>query len=178
MTTENYKDWANIVKTRYDINTDDSSVMKQVVDAIETEHSGSPFGKFTAYITIDDIKPIEDTMLNGQPFDINSAYAKWSITTSLHIESATNPMDFGTEHFYFQCKPYLEYIRGYNSTKLKSQTITNTLAHNFDYVNGGIDKDNTDTGAELWLDYNISIHANERNLVSCGVDKHSIFMYP
>ena len=61
MTTENYKDWANIVKTRYDINTDDSSVMKQVVDAIETEHSGSPFGKFTAYITIDDIKPVEDT---------------------------------------------------------------------------------------------------------------------
>ena len=178
LTTENYKDWANIVKTRYDINTDDSSVMKQVVDAIETEHSGSPFGKFTAYITIDDIKPVEDTMLNGQPFDINSAYAKWSITTSLHIESATNPMDFGTEHFYFQCKPYLEYIRGYNSTKLKSQTITNTLAHNFDYVNGGIDEDNTDTGAELWLDYNISIHANERNLVSCGVDKHSIFMYP
>ena len=153
LTTENYKDWANIVKTRYDINTDDSSVMKQVVDAIETEHSGSPFGKFTAYITIDDIKPVEDTMLNGQPFDINSAYAKWSITTSLHIESATNPMDFGTEHFYFQCKPYLEYIRGYNSTKLKSQTITNTLAHNFDYVNGGIDEDNTDTGAELWLDY-------------------------
>lgn len=178
LTTENYKDWANIVKTRYDINTDDSSVMKQVVDAIETEHSGSPFGKFTAYITIDDIKPVEDTMLDGQPFDINSAYAKWSITTSLHIESATNPMDFGTEHFYFQCKPYLEYIRGYNSTKLKSQTITNTLAHNFDYVNGGIDEDNTDTGAELWLDYNISIHANERNLVSCGVDKHSIFMYP
>lgn len=178
LTTENYKDWANIVKTRYDINTDDSSVMKQVVDAIETEHSGSPFGKFTAYITIDDIKPVEDTMLNGQPFDINSAYAKWSITTSLHIESATNPMDFGTEHFYFQCKPYLEYIRGYNSTKLKNQTITNTLAHNFDYVNGGIDEDNTDTGAELWLDYNISIHANERNLVSCGVDKHSIFMYP
>lgn len=178
LTTENYKDWANIVKTRYDINTDDSSVMKQVVDAIETEHSGSPFGKFTAYITIDDIKPVEDTMLNGQPFDINSAYAKWSITTSLHIESATNPMDFGTEHFYFQCKPYLEYIRGYNSTNLKSQTITNTLAHNFDYVNGGIDKNNTDTGAELWLDYNISIHANERNLVSCGVDKHSIFMYP
>ena len=178
LTTENYKDWANIVKTRYDINTDDSSVMKQVVDAIETEHSGSPFGKFTAYITIDDIKPVEDTMLNGQPFDINSAYAKWSITTSLHIESATNPMDFGTEHFYFQCKPYLEYIRGYNSTKLKSQTITNTLAHNFDYVNGGIDEDNTDTGAELWLDYNISIHANERNLVSCGVDKHSIFAYP
>lgn len=178
LTTENYKDWANIVKTRYDINTDDSSVMKQVVDAIETEHSGSPFGKFTAYITIDDIKPVEDTMLNGQPFDINSAYAKWSITTSLHIESATNPMDFGTEHFYFQCKPYLEYIRGYNSTKLESQTITNTLAHNFDYVNGGIDEDNTDTGAELWLDYNISIHANERNLVSCGVDKHSIFMYP
>lgn len=178
LTTENYKDWANIVKTRYDINTDDSSVMKQVVDAIETEHSGSPFGKFTAYITIDDIKPVEDTMLNGQPFDINSAYAKWSITTSLHIESATNPMDFGTEHFYFQCKPYLEYIRGYNSTKLKSQTITNTLAHNFDYVNGGIDEDNTNTGAELWLDYNISIHANERNLVSCGVDKHSIFMYP
>ena len=178
LTTENYKDWANIVKTRYDINTDDSSVMKQVVDAIETEHSGSPFGKFTAYITIDDIKPVEDTMLNGQPFDINSAYAKWNITTSLHIESATNPMDFGTEHFYFQCKPYLEYIRGYNSTKLKSQTITNTLAHNFDYVNGGIDEDNTDTGAELWLDYNISIHANERNLVSCGVDKHSIFMYP
>jgi uncharacterized repeat protein (TIGR01451 family) len=178
LTTENYKDWANIVKTRYDINTDDSSVMKQVVDAIETEHSGSPFGKFTAYITIDDIKPVEDTMLNGQPFDINSAYAKWSITTSLHIESATNPMDFGTEHFYFQCKPYLEYIRGYNSTNLKSQTITNTLAHNFDYVNGGIDKDNTDTGAELWLDYNISIHANERNLVSCGVDRHSVFMYP
>ena len=178
LTTENYKDWANIVKTRYDINTDDSSVMKQVVDAIETEHSGSPFGKFTAYITIDDIRPVEDTMLDGQPFDINSAYAKWSITTSLHIESATNPMDFGTEHFYFQCKPYLEYIRGYNSTKLKSQTITNTLAHNFDYVNGGIDEDNTDTGAELWLDYNISIHANERNLVSCGVDKHSIFMYP
>lgn len=178
LTTENYKDWANIVKTRYDINTDDSSVMKQVVDAIETEHSGSPFGKFTAYITIDDIKPVEDTMLDGNPFDINSAYAKWSITTSLHIESATNPMDFGTEHFYFQCKPYLEYIRGYNSTKLKSQTITNTLAHNFDYVNGGIDKDNTDTGAELWLDYNISIHANERSLVGCGVDKHSIFMYP
>lgn len=178
LTTENYKDWANIVKTRYDINTDDSSVMKQVVDAIETEHSGSPFGKFTAYITIDDIKPVEDTMLNGQPFDINSAYAKWSITTSLHIESATNPMDFGTEHFYFQCKPYLEYIRGYNSTNLKSQTITNTLAHNFDYVNGGIDKNNTDTGAELWLDYNISIHANERNLVSCGVDRHSVFMYP
>ena len=178
LTTENYKDWANIVKTRYDINTDDSSVMKQVVDAIETEHSGSPFGKFTAYITIDDIKPVEDTMLDGNPFDINSAYAKWSITTSLHIESATNPMDFGTEHFYFQCKPYLEYIRGYNSTKLKSQTITNTLAHNFDYVNGGIDKNNTDTGAELWLDYNISIHANERNLVSCGVDRHSIFMYP
>lgn len=178
LTTENYKDWANIVKTRYDINTDDSSVMKQVVDAIETEHSGSPFGKFTAYITIDDIRPVEDTMLDGQPFDINSAYAKWSITTSLHIESATNPMDFGTEHFYFQCKPYLEYIRGYNSTKLKSQTITNTLAHNFDYVNGGIDEDNTDTGAELWLDYNISIHANERNLVSCGVDKHSIFAYP
>ena len=178
LTTENYKDWANIVKTRYDINTDDSSVMKQVVDAIETEHSGSPFGKFTAYITIDDIKPVEDTMLDGNPFDINSAYAKWSITTSLHIESATNPMDFGTEHFYFQCKPYLEYIRGYNSTNLKSQTITNTLAHNFDYVNGGIDKNNTDTGAELWLDYNISIHANERNLVSCGVDRHSIFMYP
>ena len=178
LTTENYKDWENIIKTRYDINTDNSSVMKQVVDKIETEHSGSPFGKFTAYITIDDIHPVEEKMLNGEPFDINSAYAKWSITTSLHIESATNPMDFGTEHFYFQCKPYLEYIRGYNSTNLKSQTITNTLAHNFDYVNGGIDKNNTDTGAELWLDYNISIHANERNLVSCGVDRHSVFMYP
>ena len=32
-------------------------------------------------------------------------------------------MDFGTEHFYFQCQPYLGYIRGYNSTNLKSQTI-------------------------------------------------------
>ena len=179
LTTSNYKDFKNIVKTHYDIDTDANSQMKQVVDKIETEHNNiGPFGKFKAYITIDDIKPVEDTMLNSKPFDINSPYAKWTITTSLHIESATNPMDFGTEHFYFQCRPYLEYIRGYNSTNLKSQTITYTKAHNFDYVNGGYDMEHTDTGAELWLDYNISIHANERNLVACGADQHSIFMYP
>ena len=49
------KDFKGIVKTRYDINTDTNSEMKKVVDKIETEHSGAPFGKFTAYITIDDI---------------------------------------------------------------------------------------------------------------------------
>lgn len=172
LTTSNYKDFKAIVKTRYDINTDTNSEMKKVVDKIETEHSGAPFGKFTAYITIDDIH------LADESANVNDPYTKWVITTSLHIESATNPMDFGTEHFYFQCQPYLGYIRGYNSTNLKSQTITYTKAHNYDYVNGGYDMEHTDTGAELWLDYNISIHANEREQVGCGLDQHSIFMYP
>lgn len=173
LTIDNYKDWKNIIQTRYDINTDSNSEMKKLVDQLETEHAGAPFGKFTAYITIDDIRPKDENA------NLDDAYTEWVIVTSLHIESATNPMDFGYTHFYFQCKPTLEFIRGYNSDLLKNQASTTTKGINYDYENGGYRADDDyDTGAELYLDYNISIHANERNLIGCGTDKHSIFNYP
>lgn len=75
LTTSNYKDFKAIVKTRYDIDTDTNSEMKKVVDKIETEHSGAPFGKFTAYITIDDIH------LADESANVNDPYTKWVITT-------------------------------------------------------------------------------------------------
>ena len=71
LTTSNYKDFKAIVKTRYDINTDTNSEMKKVVDTIEPEHSGAPFGKFTAYITIDDIHLADD---NVQGLDVAFRY--------------------------------------------------------------------------------------------------------
>lgn len=75
---------------------------------------------------------------------------------------------------------YTVHIRYEDNLELlqEGDDFTYTKAHNYDYVNGGYDMEHTDTGAELWLDYNISIHANEREQVGCGLDQHSIFMYP
>lgn len=176
LTTENYKDFANIIQTRYDVTKD--SNLGQLVDQLEKEHAGSPFreiagsGYLNAYITIDDIHPEDPDA------DVNDPYTKWVIVTTLHIECATNPMDFGNTHFYFQCKPVLEYIRGYNDPLLKSQTSTETKGYNFDYNVGGYRSD-TDTGAELYLDYNISVHANDYLQVGCSIDNsYTMYRYP
>ena len=176
LTTENYKDFANIIQTRYDITKD--SNLGQLVDQLEKEHAGSPFreiansGYLNAYITIDDIHPEDPNA------DVNNPYTKWVIVTTLHIDCATNPMDFGNTHFYFQCEPILEYIRGYNDPLLQSQTSTQTKGYNFDYDNGGY-RTTTDTGAELYLDYNISVHANDYLQVGCSLDNsYTMYRYP
>ena len=176
LTTENYKDFKNIIQTRYEV--DANSELAKLVDQLEAEHAGKPFrdiansGYLKAYITIDDIHPEDENA------DVNDPYTKWVIKTSLHIDSATNPMDWGFTHFYFQCEPTLEFIRGYNDPLLASQTSTETKGYNFDYDNGGYRTD-TDTGAELYLDYNISIHANEGQIIGCGINNaFTMYRYP
>ncbi len=90
---------------------------------------------------------------------------------SLYIDNATNPMDYGNTHFYFRCQAEAQYMQNWDSADMKPYTTAATDAYNFNRdVNSSNPEDHlykdisqSSYGAELVLDYNISIEANVPN---------------
>lgn len=90
---------------------------------------------------------------------------------SLYIDNATNPMDYGNTHFYFRCQAEAQYMQNWDSADMKPYTTAATDAYNFNRdVNSSNPEDHlykdisqSSYGAELVLDYNISIKANVPN---------------
>lgn len=101
----------------------------------------------------------------------NSSYAEWNAIVSLYIDNATNPMDYGNTHFYFRCQAEAQYMQNWDSADMKPYTTAATDAYNFNRdVNSSNPEDHlykdisqSSYGAELVLDYNISIKANVPN---------------
>lgn len=120
-----------------------------------------PYYKFKGYITLDALYPKDPSM------EDSDEYSEWYAVTSLHIDNATNPMDFGSTHFYFTCQADLRYIKGWDGARLITYCRSQALAYNFNRdarpVDLYDDPDYRNYGAELVLDYNISIRANEPN---------------
>ena len=123
--------------------------------------NGTPYYKFKGYITLDAVYPTDPANQDSDEL------TEWNLVTSLHIDSATNPMDFGSTHFYFNVLGQLRYIKGWDGTRLKSYCEAQAYAFNFnrdaDPVTLYEDPEYRNYGAELVLDYNISIRANDPN---------------
>lgn len=123
------------------------------------------FNKFSGYIKLEAMYPTESKDLN------NSSYAEWNAIVSLYIDNATNPMDYGNTHFYFRCQAEAQYMQNWDSADMKPYTTAATDAYNFNRdVNSSNPEDHlykdisqSSYGAELVLDYNISIKANVPN---------------
>ena len=120
-----------------------------------------PYYKFKGYITLDALYPADPSMEDSDD------YSEWYAVTSLHIDTATNPMDFGNTHFYFTCEADLQYIKGWSGARLKTYCVAQALAYNFNRDATPVtlydDPNYRNYGAELVLDYNISIRSNIPN---------------
>lgn len=126
---------------------------------------GYAYSKFYAYIILEDMYPTNSADLN------KTTYSEWNAVVSLYIDRATNPMDFGDTHFYFRCMAEERYMKNWDTGNMKPYTCDTTIAYNFNRsVNSNTPADHLYTelaessyGAELALDYNISIRANAPN---------------
>lgn len=127
--------------------------------------NGLAFNKFSAYIKLEAMYPTDVANLN------NKTYNEWNAIVSLYIDNATNPMDFGDTHYYFLCEAEERYMKNWDANNMQPYTCGRTVAYNFNRVvdsadpNDHIYKDFSQSsyGAELVLDYTISIKANVPN---------------
>ena len=127
--------------------------------------NGLAFNKFSAYIKLEAMYPTDAANLN------NKTYNEWNAIVSLYIDNATNPMDFGDTHYYFLCEAEERYMKNWDANNMQPYTCGRTVAYNFNRVvdsadpNDHIYKDFSQSsyGAELVLDYTISIKANVPN---------------
>ena len=127
--------------------------------------NGLAFNKFSAYIKLEAMYPTDAANLN------NKTYNEWNAIVSLYIDNATNPMDFGDTHYYFLCEAEERYMKNWDANNMLPYTCGRTVAYNFNRVvdsadpNDHIYKDFSQSsyGAELVLDYTISIKANVPN---------------
>lgn len=165
-----FKDVGDAVTLRYsDVGKKIGNISKLNSRVAELEKSfmssGKAFNKFSGYIKLEAMYPTESKDLN------NSSYAEWNAIVSLYIDNATNPMDYGDTHFYFRCQAEAQYMQNWDSANMKPYTTAATDAYNFNRdVNSSNPEDHlykdisqSSYGAELVLDYNISIKANVPN---------------
>lgn len=165
-----FKDVGDAVTLRYsDVGKKIGNISKLNSRVAELEKSfmssGKAFNKFSGYIKLEAMYPTESKNLN------NSSYAEWNAIVSLYIDNATNPMDYGDTHFYFRCQAEAQYMQNWDSANMKPYTTAATDAYNFNRdVNSSNPEDHlykdisqSSYGAELVLDYNISIKANVPN---------------
>lgn len=165
-----FKDVGDAVTLKYsDVGKKIGNISKLNSRVAELEKSfmssGKAFNKFSGYIKLEAMYPTESKDLN------NSSYAEWNAIVSLYIDNATNPMDYGNTHFYFRCQAEAQYMQNWDSADMKPYTTAATDAYNFDRdVNSSNPEDHlykdisqSSYGAELVLDYNISIKANVPN---------------
>lgn len=165
-----FKDVGDAVTLRYsDVGKKIGNISKLNSRVAELEKSfmssGKAFNKFSGYIKLEAMYPTESKNLN------NSSYAEWNAIVSLYIDNATNPMDYGNTHFYFRCQAEAQYMQNWDSANMKPYTTAATDAYNFNRdVNSSNPEDHlykdisqSSYGAELVLDYNISIKANVPN---------------
>ena len=165
-----FKDVGDAVTLKYsDVGKKIGNISKLNSRVAELEKSfmssGKAFNKFSGYIKLEAMYPTESKDLN------NSSYAEWNAIVSLYIDNATNPMDYGNTHFYFRCQAEAQYMQNWDSADMKPYTTAATDAYNFNRdVNSSNPEDHlykdisqSSYGAELVLDYNISIKANVPN---------------
>ena len=165
-----FKDVGDAVTLKYsDVGKKIGNISKLNSRVAELEKSfmssGKAFNKFSGYIKLEAMYPTESKNLN------NSSYAEWNAIVSLYIDNATNPMDYGDTHFYFRCQAEAQYMQNWDSANMKPYTTAATDAYNFNRdVNSSNPEDHlykdisqSSYGAELVLDYNISIKANVPN---------------
>ena len=165
-----FKDVGDAVTLKYsDVGKKIGNISKLNSRVAELEKSfmssGKAFNKFSGYIKLEAMYPTESKDLN------NSSYAEWNAIVSLYIDNATNPMDYGNTHFYFRCQAEAQYMQNWDSADMKPYTTAATDAYNFNRdVNSSNPEDHLykdisqfSYGAELVLDYNISIKANVPN---------------
>lgn len=145
-----------------------TNALSSYVADIERNFMGSgglAYSKFYAYIVLEDMYPTNSADLN------KATYSEWNAVVSLYIDRATNPMDFGDTHFYFRCVAEERYMKNWDTGNMKPYTCDTTIAYNF---NRGVDSNtpaahlytdlaDSSYGAELVIDYNISIKANTPN---------------
>lgn len=144
------------------------SKLSENVDNMEMSFmngNGKAFNKFSGYIKLEAMYPTDSANLN------NKTYSEWNAIVSLYIDNATNPMDFGDTHYYFLCKAEERYMKNWDSANMQPYTCGRTVAYNF---NRSVDSSDPNAhlyndlgqssyGAELVLDYTISIKANIPN---------------
>lgn len=127
--------------------------------------NGLAYNKFSAYIKLEAMYPTDAANLN------NKTYNEWNAIVSLYIDNATNPMDFGDTHYYFLCEAEERYMKNWDANNMQPYTCGRTVAYNFNRVVDSADPNDhiykefsqSSYGAELVLDYTISIKANVPN---------------